>query len=93
VVIDQLVCGGLLLRAAEPPGIGLARAPDRVSAAEVFAALRGDLSAPVAEDPFLSLLRQRDLEVQRVFGGITLKTLSEDVDDHHFAGHKESAAK
>lgn len=90
VVIDQLVGGGLLLRSAEPPGIGLARAPERVSAAEVFAALRGDLIAPVAEDPFLSLLRQRDQEVQRALGGITLKSLSEIVDDPDFSVNGDS---
>ena len=37
VVIEKLVAGRLLLRAVEPPGIGLARAPESVSAAEILA--------------------------------------------------------
>ena len=89
LVIDQLVCSGLLLRAAEPPGIGLARAPERVSAADVFAALRGNLTAPVSDDPFLTLLRRRNRELERSFGDIDLKSLSEAVDEQSFESSEE----
>ena len=83
IAIEKLLAGRLLLRAAEPPGISLARAPETVSAAEIFQTLRGELSAPVTDDPFLGLLRRRDLEVQRGLNGVTLKSLSEAIDDQN----------
>jgi membrane protein len=77
LVIDKLVGGGLLLRAAEPPGIGLARAPENVSAVEILDAMRGELAPPNGSDPMTELLRRRDLALRHGLEGITLKSLSE----------------
>jgi membrane protein len=77
LVIDKLVAAQLLLRAAEPPGISLARAPENLSAAEIFQRLRGELAPPNGEDPVVELLRRRDLTLERTLGDVTLKTLSE----------------
>ena len=77
MVIDKLVVGGLLLRAAEPPGIGLARAPETVSAVEILDAMRGQLAPPNGSDPMTELLRRRDLALRHGLEGITLKSLSE----------------
>jgi hypothetical protein len=44
----------------EPPGIGLARAPESVSAAEILETMRGKLAPPKADDLMVELLRRRD---------------------------------
>ena len=80
VVIEKLVAGRLLLRAVEPPGIGLARAPESVSAAEILETMRGELAPPKADDLMVELLRRRDQALQRGLDGITLKSLSEAAD-------------
>lgn len=78
-VIEKCVGRGLLLRAAEPAGITLARSPEDVSAAEVLEIIRGELTASSADgDSILPLLRRRDLALHRGLDGITLKSLSQE---------------
>ncbi len=80
-LVDELVARRILARAAEPPGIMLARAPELISAVEILNAVRDpasrdgeplpDLPGPVAE-----VLQIRDRAVSDAVGRITLRSLA-----------------
>jgi DNA-binding IscR family transcriptional regulator len=75
-VVDKGVRRGLLLRSAVPPGIGLARAPENISAAEILETVRGELIVPTsARDAAAEVLRRRDAALGEGLSGITLKSL------------------
>lgn len=79
-VIDDLVTRGVLLRAAEPEGVALARGPDEVTAADVLAIIADPEDAP-ADDVRLpaavaAVLGARDRAVHEVLGRVTLRTLA-----------------
>jgi membrane protein len=76
-VVDKCVGRGLLLRAAEPPGISLARAPENIAAAGLLESVRGELIVS-ADDTASQLLRRRDLARRESLDGITLKSLVEE---------------
>jgi DNA-binding IscR family transcriptional regulator len=80
-LVGDLVAHGVLLRAAEPEGIALARPPDRVTAAEALAVVRDPQPAadrhPLAvDDAVLELLAARDRATQTVLGEVTLAALA-----------------
>ena len=78
-IIDQCVGRGLLLRAAMPPGISLARAPEAIVVTEVLDMLRGELTTPnPGHDEIAQLLRRRDTALHAGLEGITLRSLSQD---------------
>jgi len=78
-ITDKCIGHGLLLRAAAPPGVSLARAPEAISVAEVLDMVRGELSAASADhDPIAQLLRRRDAALHQSLEGITLRSLSHD---------------
>jgi membrane protein len=79
-VIDDLVARGVLLRAAEPEGLALARGPDEVTAADILAIVADPEDAP-AEDVRLpaavaAVLGARDRAVRESLGRVTLRTLA-----------------
>jgi membrane protein len=75
-VVDRCVGRGLLLRSAEPPGIGLARAPENISAAEVLETVRGELIVPtLAHEGIAEALRRRDAAMRDGLEGVTLRSL------------------
>jgi membrane protein len=78
-LVDEFVQHGLLLRAAEPEGIALARAPEQVSALEILDILRGpqppaDLDR--SESAVSELIDRRERAIQQVMEGATLKSLA-----------------
>jgi membrane protein len=78
-VIDKCIARGLLLRAALPAGITLARAPESISLADVLDMVRGELTIPNAsQDEVAQLLRRRQLAQHEILEGITLRALGQD---------------
>ncbi len=80
-LIDEFVRRGILLRAAEPEGIALARPPEAVTVIEVLDAVRAPnllRAGPSGErpDPVEGILLCRDRAVQGALEGITLRTLA-----------------
>ena len=78
-LVDEFVQHGLLLRAAEPEGIALARSPEQVSALEILDILRGpqppaDLGP--SESAVAELIDRRERAMQQVMEGVTLKSLA-----------------
>jgi membrane protein len=79
-IVERFVRHGVLLRAAEPPGVSLAAPPETVSAFEVFKIVAGHLDLSSADsDAIADLLRQRDWLLQRGLEGVTLRSLLEEV--------------
>lgn len=78
-LVDDLVARGILLRAAEPEGIALARPPDSVTAAEALAVVRDPEpgARPLGVDSAVTeLLAARDRATQEVVGDVTLAALA-----------------
>jgi DNA-binding IscR family transcriptional regulator len=79
-LVDDLVRRGLLLRAAEPQGIALGRASERISVAEILDVVRGpDIpdQTDFVDQPESGAhaLRLRDQAVQQALGGLTLRSV------------------
>jgi membrane protein len=79
-LVDELVRRGLLLRAAEPQGIALGRASERISVAEILDVVRGpdipDQTDFVDQlESGAHVLRLRDQAVQQALGGFTLRSV------------------
>lgn len=80
-LVDEFVRRGILLRAAEPEGVALARPPEAITAIEVLDAVRdpGMVAAGWSGEqayPVLSLLRTRDRAVEQALEGVTLRALA-----------------
>jgi membrane protein len=83
-IVERFVRHGVLLRAADPPGLSLAAPPETISAVKVFKIAGGDFESPDAErDVVFELLRQRDSALQRGLEGITLRSLVDEEDSWH----------
>jgi membrane protein len=78
-LIDDFVRGGILLRAAEPEGVALARPPESVSVKDIFDIV-GDSAAQDVKNvgPVAAVLLRRDQAVEKALEGITLKSLIEE---------------
>jgi membrane protein len=75
-VVSRLVDRGLVLVAAEPPGIALARRPERIAVAEVLDSIdRLPAEADGRGDPIAEVLHRRHEAGLRAIEGITLKDL------------------
>ncbi|HEV8713077.1 MAG TPA: YhjD/YihY/BrkB family envelope integrity protein [Candidatus Binatia bacterium] len=80
-LIDEFVRRGVLLWAAEPPGVTLGRPPERIPVVEILDTLRGaEFTGPPCEgeDPVLDILQRRDQAVWQALDGVTLSSLSGD---------------
>ena len=78
-IVDPFVRHAVLLRSAEPPGVGLARAPEAIAFGDILKIARGDLAAPSADgDAVAVLLQRRDWILDRGLEGITLRSLLEE---------------
>ncbi|HEX9788313.1 MAG TPA: YhjD/YihY/BrkB family envelope integrity protein [Candidatus Binatia bacterium] len=78
-IVDRFVRHGVLLRSADPPGVSLARTPEKIAAVEILRVARGELAAPSSNgDAVSELLRRRDQALQRGLQGITLRSLIEE---------------
>jgi membrane protein len=80
-LIDAFVASGVLVRAIEPEGIVLARAPARLGVVEVLHVIRGaaasvGLRGQIAE-AVDALLERRDRAVEEALGGVTLAALAD----------------
>jgi membrane protein len=78
-LIDGFVQRGLLLRAAEPAGITLARLPEQIPVVEILDTLRSaDSTAPACgkEEQVLGILQRRDQAVRHALDGLTLRSLA-----------------
>jgi membrane protein len=75
-IFDEFVRAGILLRAAEPEGVALARPPEAVTVREILDVV-GDSAAPeVANDGAAAhVLRRRDQAVEKALEGVTLRSL------------------
>ena len=90
--VDKCIRCGLLLRAAEPAGISLARPPETISAVEILQTVHGALMIPrTTDDNVVQLLQRRDLALSNGLDGIDLKTLAEESSD--FSGEPALAAE
>jgi len=77
-LVEELVRRGVLLRAAEPVGVALARAPETVTIAEVLDAVGGvqaDGPTSVEGDRAGQLLARRDEAIRTALDGLTLRDL------------------
>jgi membrane protein len=79
-IVDDLVARGILLRAAEPPGLALAADPDALSVMDVLEVVRDpgatDRAALVAAaDPGARMLQRRDAAVREAFEHLSLREL------------------
>jgi membrane protein len=79
-IVDELVARGILLRAAEPEGLALAAAPDRVTVIDVLDVVRDpaaidEPALTVAADAGASVLRHRDAAVREALGRVSLRAL------------------
>lgn len=79
-VLDEFVGRGIVLRAAEPEGVALARPPEQVTVLEALYALRdpeafdwGSLDDQA--DTIAAVLRLRDRAVAQALDGLTLRSL------------------
>lgn len=82
-LVEELVERGLLLRAEEPKGIALGRAPERVAVAEILDVVRAPRLADQfdfgeSRDPGAEALRLRDQAVRQALGELTLRSLVPD---------------
>jgi membrane protein len=80
-LVDDLVVHGLLLRAAQPEGVALARPPDRITVADVLTVVRDpeppDPSRRFAlEDAVTQVLEARDRAVDEAVGDVSLAALA-----------------
>jgi membrane protein len=80
-VIDDLVARGILLRAAEPPGLALAAAPERVTVVDVLDVVRDPASIDepalaAAGDAGAEALRRRDAAVREALAHVNLRELA-----------------
>jgi membrane protein len=78
--VDECVRRGVLLCSTEPNGIALGRAPESISAAEVFEILHAGAHAEggaSSDDPVTMLLGERDRVVANAFQGTPLRSLIE----------------
>jgi membrane protein len=79
-LIDDFVARGLLLRAAEPEGVALARGADDVTVADVLAVVKDPEGSPAdtlrLPDAVADVLRRRERAVQEALDGVTLQTLA-----------------
>ena len=79
-IVDHLVVGGILLRAAEPPGLALAASPDRVRVVDVLDVVRdpATIDGPAlaaAADAGAGVLRRRDAAVREALERVSLRDL------------------
>jgi membrane protein len=75
-IVDEFVRANVLLRAAEPPGVALARPPDEISVKEILDVVAGaDTPELQTEATVADVLMRRDRAVQREMEGLTLKSL------------------
>ncbi|HXH81642.1 MAG TPA: YhjD/YihY/BrkB family envelope integrity protein [Candidatus Tectomicrobia bacterium] len=84
-LVDDLVARGVLLRAAEPEGVALARPPDHVTVADVLAVVhdpeRQAAVPPAAvDDAVAAALEARDRAVAGAVGSTTLAALASRAD-------------
>jgi len=78
-LLDEFVRRGVLLKSAEPDGVALARAPERVTVTEALEAVRGpDSTEPAVFSAVSETLRRRDQVAREALQGRTLRTLAED---------------
>jgi membrane protein len=79
-LIDDFVRGGIVLWAAEPPGLALARPPEQVTAFEILELVNDPepvvAMSPEETDAVAALLRQRDQAVRPVLERVTLRALA-----------------
>ncbi|MGH7298838.1 MAG: YhjD/YihY/BrkB family envelope integrity protein [Candidatus Rokuibacteriota bacterium] len=78
-IVDELVSRGMTLRAADPRGIALARAPETITVVEVLDALRDPDARSAAPDGLAAsvneVLELRDGAVRQALDGLTLRSL------------------
>ncbi|MGB7950200.1 MAG: YihY/virulence factor BrkB family protein [Candidatus Binatia bacterium] len=78
-LIDDFVRAGILLKAAEPEGVALARSSDMVTAKEILDVVRGtDIEEIRAGGAVADLLVRQDRAVAKAMEGMTLRTLASD---------------
>jgi membrane protein len=81
-VLDGFVDCGIILRAAEPEGVALARPPDEVTLLEALQVLDDPDHVEPAElpqgqgDAISAVLRLRDRALRQAVGGLTLRSLA-----------------
>jgi len=78
-LIEEFVKRGILLWAAEPPGVTLGRPPERIPVVEILDILRGTVSPGPpreGEAPVLDILQHRDQAVRQALEGVTLSSLA-----------------
>jgi membrane protein len=91
-IVDPFVRHAVLLRSADPPGVGLARAPETIAMSDMLKIARGDLAAAnPASDPAAVLLQRRDSILDRGLEGITLRSLLEGEAGPQTNGHNARA--
>jgi hypothetical protein len=79
-IVDDLVARGILLRAAEPPGLALAASPERVTVVDVLDVARDPATtdAPAlaaAADPGAEALRRPDTAAREALADLSLRQL------------------
>jgi DNA-binding IscR family transcriptional regulator len=75
-LVEEFVSAGILLRAAEPEGIALARPPETVTVKEILDIVTGtDIEEMKTAGPVADALIHRDQAVQKALEGMTLKSL------------------
>jgi membrane protein len=78
-LIDELVRGGILLRAAEPPGVTLGRPPEQIPVVEILDTLCGaEPPEPTSgrQTQALGVLQRRDQAIRQALEGVTLRSLA-----------------
>jgi membrane protein len=80
-LIDEGVRRGLLLRTAEPNGVGLARLPEHITIPDLFDFVNYPESGAVeilteGDDPVSRVLHHRDQAIQQAFMNLTLRSLA-----------------
>ena len=77
-LLEKFVGRGMLLRAAQPAGISLARPPEQIAATEILDALHGGIDFGIDNgDAVAEFLRRRDAVVHENLDEVTLKSLAD----------------
>jgi membrane protein len=75
-LLDKFIRAGILLKAAEPEGVALARPPENVTVKEVLDLVSGGPQEKLDGGPAADVLQRREQAVQKSLEGVTLRALA-----------------